>query len=81
LKKKRNIFAALNTKGRIEASFMVQKKERKAIELSLGKTLFFCSKQNCREHCSVAVLLNGAHRTILTLKLAAITFHIELVKL
>jgi hypothetical protein len=75
IEKKKNIFAALNTKGRIEASFMVQKKERKAIELSLGKT-FFCSKQNSREHCSVAVLLNRAHRTILTLKLAAIKFHI-----
>jgi hypothetical protein len=40
IEKKKKNFAALNTKGRIEASFMVQKKERKAIELSLGKTFF-----------------------------------------
>lgn len=52
-----------------------KEREKKPLNSHLVKR-FFCSKQNCREHCSVAVLLNRAHRTILTLKLAAITFHI-----
>ena len=74
--KKKEISSLLWTrKEELKLLLWFKRKREKPLNSHLVKR-FFCSKQNCREHCSVAVLLNWAHRTILTLKLAAITFHI-----